>query len=70
MVTILLQILAQVGKAILMSFLTEKFIKALVLHFLEFLAKKTDNNVDDELVKVVRDAMYPRENTENDTETK
>ena len=65
----LVQILMQVGKALLMSLLTERFIKELVVHFLEFLAKKTDNEVDDELVRAVKSALQPQKSSEEDTKT-
>lgn len=42
---------------VLMSFLTEKFLKTFIVKVLEVLASKTDNKVDDELVKAVKDSL-------------
>jgi hypothetical protein len=50
-------ILANIGKKIVLSLLTEKVMKKLVVLLLENLAKKTDNKVDDEIVKVVKEAL-------------
>lgn len=50
-------ILAKIGKSIVLSLLTEKVIKRLVVMLLEHLAKKTDNKVDDEIVKIVKEAL-------------
>ena len=57
--TILLEVLKQVGKAVLVSLVTEAFIKDLIVYCLEKLAKKTDNEVDDELVAKVKAALQP-----------
>lgn len=66
--TLLLQILTQIGKSVIMAFLTEAFIKALVIHFLEFLAKKTTNTVDNDLVRVVKEALYPKSEKDSEAE--
>lgn len=54
---VLVNILKEIGKAILISLFTEAFVKELVVSFLEWLAKKTDNSVDDRLIAAVRNAM-------------
>jgi len=52
-----MEILKQIGKALLSALLTEKFIKELVVFLLEKLAAKTSNDVDDEIVKKVKEAL-------------
>jgi len=44
-------------KTLLISVLTDKFFKELVVHMLEKLAKQSDNEVDDELVALVATAL-------------
>lgn len=53
----MLPLLKQVGKALLSALLTEKFIKEIVIYLLEKLAQKTDNSIDDEIVKKVKEAV-------------
>ena len=53
----MVSILGKIGYAILMSLLTETVIKKLVILLLEKLAEKSDNTVDDEIVKVVKEAL-------------
>lgn len=55
--SILLPILKEIGKIILLTFLSEAFIKELIVFFLEWLVKKTDNEVDDELVERIKKAI-------------
>ena len=50
-------ILKSIGKVLLSALLTEKFVKEIVIFFLEKLVKKTDNDVDDELVKKIKEAL-------------
>jgi len=50
-------ILAQIGKALISALLTETIVKKLIILLLDKLAKKTDNDVDDEIVKIVKDAL-------------
>lgn len=57
----ILEILKQIGSSILMALLTESFLKHLVVKALEYLAKKTSNEVDDELVAIVKKALEPSE---------
>lgn len=52
-----LSIVKQIGKALLSSLLTEKFLKEIVIFFLEKLVQKTDNDIDDEIVKRVKEAL-------------
>lgn len=42
---------------ILKSLMTESFVKKLVIYLLEYLAKKTDNEVDDKIVGMVKEAV-------------
>lgn len=44
-------------KTLIVSILTDKFVKDLLLHLLQNLAEKSDNKVDDELVKLVAAAL-------------
>lgn len=53
----MLEIIKQIGKAVLSALLTEKFIKEVVVFLLEKLAKKTDNDVDDTIVAKVKEAL-------------
>ena len=53
----MVEVLKQIGKAILSALLTEKFIKEIIIFFLEKLAEKTDNTLDNEIVKKVKEAL-------------
>lgn len=53
----MLEVLKQIGKALLSALLTEKFIKEIVIFLLEKLAQKTDNDVDDVIVQKVKEAL-------------
>lgn len=57
----LIMVLTQIGKSLLASLLTEKFLKGLIVFVLEKLVEKTDNKVDDELVAKVKQALYPEQ---------
>lgn len=48
--------LGKIGMNLLMSLLTEKVIKNLILIALEKLVNKTESDIDNELLKVVKDA--------------
>lgn len=50
-------VLLKIGKSIVLSLLTEKVMKKLVVLCLEQLATKTTNKVDDEIVRVVKEAL-------------
>lgn len=50
-------ILKQIGKAIISALLTEKFVKELIIFLLEKLAKKSINEVDDEVVAKIKEAL-------------
>jgi spore cortex formation protein SpoVR/YcgB (stage V sporulation) len=56
---VIMPILGSIGKSLIAAFLTEKFIKDLIVFLLEKLAKLTSNNVDDELVAKVKEALHP-----------
>jgi len=45
---------------ILLSFVTSKRVKELIVKLLEALAAKTENTLDDAAVKVVREALLPK----------
>ena len=53
----MINILTKIGKVLISALLTESVIKKLVILLLEKLAKLTSNNVDDEIVKIVKDAL-------------
>jgi hypothetical protein len=57
--SILIEVLKQILKAVLVSLVTEKFIKEVIVYALEKLVAKTDNEVDDELVSMVKKALQP-----------
>ena len=52
-----MEVLKSIGKAVLSALLTEKFIKEIIVYLLEKLAKKTSNNVDDEIVAKIKEAL-------------
>jgi len=49
--------LGKIGTAILFSLLTEKVMIKLILLALEKIAKSTKNKIDDDVVKVVKEAL-------------
>jgi hypothetical protein len=53
----MIEILKSIGKALISSLLTEKFVKEIILYLLEKLAKKSDNKIDDEIVAKIKEAM-------------
>ena len=53
----MIEILKSIGKALISSLLTEKFVKETILYLLEKLAKKSDNKIDDEIVAKIKEAM-------------
>lgn len=57
----ILEILKQIGKSVLVSIVTESFLKELIITALEKLAQKTDNKVDDVIVEKIKQALYPSE---------
>ena len=53
----MIEVLKSIGKALISSLLTEKFVKEIIIYLLEKLAKKSDNKVDDEIVAKIKEAM-------------
>jgi hypothetical protein len=53
-------ILKEIAKALLASLLTEAFIKEVIIYLLEWLASKSDNKVDDDLVAKIKEAMHAK----------
>ena len=53
----IVEVLKQIGKALISAILTEKFVKEIIVFLLEKLAAKTSNDVDDEIVKKVKEAL-------------
>lgn len=56
---LIIQLLAAAGKQVLISLVSERLLKDIIIKALEKLAKRTSNTVDDELVDVVKRALYP-----------
>lgn len=54
----LLAALGAFGLKLFVSIATEKMIAKAVFYLVETLAKKTDNNIDDDLIKQLKDAYY------------
>ena len=50
-------IILNVLKALALSLLTEAVAKKLIILLLDRAAKSTDNTVDDEVIKIVKDAL-------------
>jgi hypothetical protein len=59
-----MEFLKAVLKAVLTAFLTESFLKEIIVYGLEKLAASTDNKVDDEVIAMVRRSMEPPKETE------
>ena len=53
----MIEVLKSIGKALISSLLTEKFVKEIIIYLLEKLAKKSDNKIDDEIVAKIKEAM-------------
>lgn len=52
-----LDILKKLALKLLAAILTEKFIKKLVVFLLKKLAERSDNKIDDEVVKMIEEAL-------------
>lgn len=57
----IIQILKEIGKSVFISIFTAEFMKELIVDGLEYFSKKTDNQVDDKIVAMVKKALYPQE---------
>ena len=53
----MIEVLKSIGKALISSLLTEKFVKEIIIYVLEKLAKKSDNKIDDEIVAKIKEAV-------------
>ena len=53
----MIEVLKSIGKALISSLLTEKFVKEIIIYLLEKLAKKTHNKSDDEIVAKIKEAV-------------
>lgn len=49
----------EVGLTLLTALMTKDFLKDLVIYLLKTIAAETDNTVDDEIVKMVVEALEP-----------
>lgn len=56
---VLLNLLSMAFKQLLVSFITERLLKDVVVVALEKLSKRTDNEVDDEVLHLIKRALYP-----------
>lgn len=59
-----MEILRQILKAVLTAFLTESFLKEIIIYGLEKLAVSTDNKVDDEIIAIVKKSLEKPQETE------
>lgn len=57
----IIEILKNIGKSLITALLTEAMVKKVIVMLLEFISEKTTNNVDDKLVSIVKEALYPKE---------
>lgn len=48
--------LSKIGVSLLLQLVTESFIKSMIIHSLECLVKKTQTDVDDNLLQAVKDS--------------
>ena len=53
----MIEVLKSIGKALISSLLTEKFVKEIIIYLLEKLAKKSDNKIEDEIVAKIKEAV-------------
>ena len=53
----MIEVLKSIGKALISSLLTEKFVKEIIICLLEKLAKKSANKIDDEIVAKIKEAV-------------
>lgn len=52
-----LNILRTLGMKLLTALLTESFIKKLIIFLLKKLAERSDNKIDDEVVRMIEEAL-------------
>ncbi len=64
----MIEILKSIGKALISSLLTEKFVKEIIIYLLEKLALKSDNKLDDEIVAKIKEAMDIKDKKSPDSE--
>lgn len=63
---LLLEALKAILKSLMVSLITEKFLKEVIIYSLTKLAEKTDNKVDDDVLKMVKEALHPEEKKEEE----
>ena len=63
----MIEVLKSIGKALISSLLTEKFVKEIIIYLLEKLALKSDNKVDDEIVAKIKEAMDIKDKESQDS---
>jgi hypothetical protein len=64
----MIEVLKSIGKALISSLLTEKFVKEIIIYLLEKLALKSDNKLDDEIVAKIKEAMDIKDKKSPDSE--
>lgn len=57
--TLIWQVLRSLLKQLMVSIITERLLKDVVIVALEKLAKRTNNHVDDEIVHLIKRSLYP-----------
>lgn len=65
--TFIISFLRKAGITLLQAIMSEIFIKEFVIHALQKLANKTDNTVDDKIVKALKKAMKIEEDEQEDS---
>ena len=63
----MIEVLKSIGKALISSLLTEKFVKEIIIYLLEKIAKKSDNKIDDEIVAKIKEAMDIKDKESQDS---
>jgi len=61
MIALLLTTLRAILKSLMVSLITEKFLKEIILYALTKLSEKTGNKIDDQILVMVKDALHPEE---------
>jgi hypothetical protein len=56
-----MSVLRKLGMQLLTALLTEKFLKKLIVFLLKKLSERTDNTIDDEVVKMIEKALEPQD---------
>jgi hypothetical protein len=60
----IVEILKKIAVSLVTALLTEEMVKKIIVALLEFISKKTTNEVDDKIVAIVKEALYPAKKEE------